>query len=354
MNWKRIVLFGGIAAIGLAICCVGAVLLTPSSNNSETTASNTADQRVEEPPPPASQSEAVAPTETPLPTPTPLPTDTPTPLPPTATPAPIALTGSGDSVVEVNKWEGPAIAQIKGNATGNHFSVTALDASNETIDLLVNTTSSYEGERLIDFGNHFNKNPVARFEIKSSGPWEITLRSLSEARSVTAPSGEISGQGYEVIRLEGQPEIADIQGNEGGNFFAVSGLGDRNSLVVNTTDPYQGRVYFDADDLQLLEIQGNTSWRITLRPLAEARVLNAPGEITGRGDDVIRLTGEATTATITGNAAGRHFGVKGYDGGSFPDLMVNTVEPYQGTVIVKGGVNLIVIEVDDDWTFKVP
>jgi outer membrane lipoprotein SlyB len=61
------------------------------------------------------------------------------------------------------------------------------------------------------------------------------------------------------------------------------------------------------------------------------------------------LTGDAPSrATITGNAAGRYFGVRGY--GSFSELLVNTTDPYEGTVRVDGSTMIIVVQAEGEWT----
>lgn len=48
--------------------------------------------------------------------------------------------------------------------------------------------------------------------------------------------------------------------------------------------------------------------------------------------------------SITGNKGGRHFGVTGY-GDSDWDLMVNTTDPYEGTVRLPKG-DFVVLEIN--------
>lgn len=200
--------------------------------------------------------------------PTEAPDDTPTPEPPTATPeptptqgpppTPVALSGSGDSVVDI-PGSGPMIARIKGNDEASFFAVTALDAANETIDLLVNTTAAYQGVRPLNLGD----KQTAKFEIKSSGPWSIELLPLESAEVLAIP-GEYAGEGDQVLIVEGTPGTATITGNEGKGFFAVIGHGALfPDLLVNTTDTYSGQSIVDKDVTTLI-IQATGPWSIKM------------------------------------------------------------------------------------------
>jgi len=119
------------------------------------------------------------PTNTRRPTNTPLPTATPTPEP-----QPIILTGKGDSVLEVEKWNGPALAKIKYNG-GSNFAVINYDAQDERIDLLVNTIGKYEGIIPLDFTDG---EYTARLEVKASGEWEIQILPIDRIDLVVLPT----------------------------------------------------------------------------------------------------------------------------------------------------------------------
>ena len=201
------------------------------------------------------------PTSTPRPTRTPRPTDTPAPtLTPTPAPEPIVLTGSGDDIVDVEKWPGPALARITGNSAGAHFAVINYDAQGNQIDLLVNTTDPYSGMRPLDL---LDSQHTTQFEVKATGDWTIEV-------------------------------------------------------------------------LPFLE---------------NATSVDVPGTVSGTGDAVLILLDEAATASVTGNAAGSHFAVLGY-GGLFPDLLVNTTEPYDGEVRVAAGSRVFVVTAVGDWTIE--
>ena len=195
-------------------------------------------------------------TLTPRPTPTSTPTETPVPTLET-----IVLSGSGDSVVDVDKPDMPAIVHIRGNAEGRYFGVRSLDASNESIELLVNTTDPYDGLRPLDFsvGEH-----TSRFEVSAVGAWTIEILPLASAPRLEVP-GRYEGSGDSVVVLTGRtPDLAAIVGNASGRYFGVFGHGGPyRDLLVNTTDPYDGTVLFDSDTA-VLEIQAIGQWTITV------------------------------------------------------------------------------------------
>jgi hypothetical protein len=82
----------------------------------------------------------------------------------------------------------------------------------------------------------------------------------------------------------------------------------------------------------------------------------APTVFTGAGDSVVAITkpgGSTGTvlATITGNDAGRFFAVQAIDGDQ--DLLVNTTEPYSGTVLMdadRGGTTQLQVTATGPWS----
>ena len=200
--------------------------------------------------------ETPEPTETLEPTETPIPTETPEPA---ATPVPLFLSGSGDSIVDV-EWEPLlAIVHIIGNSASNHFAVISLDSENESIDLLVNTTESYDGVHLINI-----EEQVKRFEITASGDWTLKISDAGAAPVLQSP-GVYDGQNDAVLIIRGEPaDTAIIKGNDGANHFAVFSHGfSGKDLLVNTTDPYDGTVLID-QDVVIFEITATGSWSIEI------------------------------------------------------------------------------------------
>ena len=182
-----------------------------------------------------SQTQAAIPVAAPTNKPTlaPISTDTPaatdTTLPPTPTTAPIDLKGSGDSVVNVQKNDQPAIAKIVHHGNGN-FAIQNYDNNNTQIDLLVNTIGSYQGTVPLDFmhGEH-----TARFQVTASGPWEIQILPLSDVRHASIP-GQIQGNGDDVMYLNGNnPDTLVADASQASDNFVVYSYSDngRDSLI---------------------------------------------------------------------------------------------------------------------------
>lgn len=256
MNTKRLLILVGLAVV--VVCgCLGVVFLVGSGTDREGTGQVAGGPAVNTPRPTFTPEPGAVSTATPvLPTPTPEP-PTPTPVPPTPTtpPEPIVLEGQGDSIVDVNKWEGPALVRVEGNAESRHFAV--LTHGGDYPDAIVNTTDVYRGVRLIDFEDSL----TSRFEVNAEGGWRIEVLPLSEARVLVVP-GMISGEGDEVLILDGVADLATIRGNEAERHFAVMTHGDRfPDAIVNTTDPYEGTVIVGSETT-VLEVLAVGGWTI--------------------------------------------------------------------------------------------
>lgn len=198
------------------------------------------------------------PSNTPGPSNTPRPTDTPKPSnTPTLAPQPIILNGSGDSVVDVPKWDGPAILEI--TYTGAHnFAVENYSSSGDQIDLLVNTIGSYHGRRPIDFQSD---EYTTRFAITASGQWEIQVLPLSEMTQFNIP-GTYNGVGDDVIAITGgTPDIFTADASTASHNFAVLGYGDYSDLLINEIAPYTGTVILSSDTI-ILEIIATGKWSL--------------------------------------------------------------------------------------------
>jgi len=171
----------------------------------------------------------------------------------------------------------------------------------------------------------------------------------------------ITGNGDRVVDVQKgiEPAIIQITGNAGGRYFGVTNYGSDNQqidLLVNTTDVYDGfrpLDFYDDDHTTRLQIEAVGDWKIEILPLLAARVLSVPGNIQGSGDDVFLLTGaNPDLANITGNSGGRYFGVFSY-GLSGGDLLVNTTDPYDGTVIVDRDSLVIEVQAIGTWSIDI-
>ena len=181
----------------------------------------------------------------------------------------------------------------------------------------------------------------------------------------------LTGTGDSVVDAEGwqcQPGLVHITGNAGGRFFAVENFdadGERLELLANTTDPYDGwrpLDWMDDECTTRFQVQGAGEWSITLLPLApipevDEHRMEIPGTYEGEGDDVIILAGAANTpdlANVSGNADGRFFAVMAWTAKRGSDqLLINTVDPYEGTVILDPMTLAIEVRAVGAWTVEV-
>jgi hypothetical protein len=201
------------------------------------------------------------PTNTAAPTRTPRPTATSTPVP-----EPIFLTSVGDSVFDIEKWEGPALLKIKYTG-GSNFAVRNYPAnSNDYYDLLVNTIGPYEGTVPLDF---LDGQQTARFEViaATSGAWEFHIEPLANARIERIP-GIISGTGDDIVFVQGdRPDLLEADALQAKHNFAVWAVTTKRlDLVINEIAPYTGTNILDSSTIALIvHATGPWSLEITTR-----------------------------------------------------------------------------------------
>jgi hypothetical protein len=203
------------------------------------------------------------PTNTPEPTNTPNPTNTPTKPPtPTNTPESIVIKGKGADVVDIDIPFDLAIAHITGNKASRHFSIVSYNKNGEYVDLLVNVSDPYEGTVPIGFEG----NQITRFEVDAVGEWTIEILPLSSARTFSIP-GKIEGTGCDIIVMtNGVPDVAKVTGNAQADHFSIVGYdlsGNYVDLLVNTSDPFEGKVLIDKE-IAILVVDSTGPWAIDI------------------------------------------------------------------------------------------
>jgi len=159
-----------------------------------------------------------------------------------------------------------------------------------------------------------------------------------------------TGSGDEVVTLAPFPEayVFVISGNDSARHFAVRAHGERSTLLVNTTAPYQGITFAQGQDSTTLEVTAVGSWTITQQPLSAMRSISEGETITGSGDEILRILSHGQTATIEGNNVGRHFAVRSH--GARRSLLVNTTNEYSGRVMLRGEYTMLEITAVGDWS----
>jgi hypothetical protein len=204
---------------------------------------------------------------------TPLPTNIPSPTKtrrPTATstpiPEPIFLTSVGDTVFDIEKWDGPAILKIKYTGGGNFVVRNYPANSNNSYELLVNAIGPYEGTVPLDFRDG---EQTARFEVKAelTGAWEFQIEPLANARIEQIP-GIITGTNDDVVFLEGdRPDLLKVDASQADSNFVVRAITDaRYDLLVNEIAPYSGTSILNPSTIALIvRATGPWSLEITTR-----------------------------------------------------------------------------------------
>ncbi|KMQ49800.1 hypothetical protein CHISP_3264 [Chitinispirillum alkaliphilum] len=171
---------------------------------------------------------------------------------------------------------------------------------------------------------------------------------------------EFSGSGDDVIIIEkpqeNVPALLYVEGNKSQRHFSITAYdSDRNlvGLLVNTLKTYSGIVGLDLPsqtETRMLEISAVGPWLIHLYPIEKATVIEIGETLTAKGDNVLRISGDAITATIIGNASQSHFSVTAYDeSGSLKGLMVNTINEYSGKVLVPDNAAILEIRAVGNW-----
>ncbi len=175
---------------------------------------------------------------------------------------------------------------------------------------------------------------------------------------VTAEPVVFSGTGDSVVSIT-KPGgttgtvLVTVTGNDAGRYFGVEAIDGDGDTLVNTTDPYTGTVLMDtaSGNTTQLQVTAVGPWNITISELQSAPRLNA-GANAGSGDAVLLYQGPRGVAAVTGNAEGRYFGVSLYTA-TGRDSLINTTDPYTGSVPLPAGPAVVAMTSSGDWTINV-
>lgn len=186
---------------------------------------------------------------------------------------------------------------------------------------------------------------------------EVQGEQNEETEEVSIPDPVVySGTGDDVVQIT-PPEgkyVFRITGNQEGRHFSVKAydsFAESIDLLVNTTSQYSGVTYDPTQSTAMLEISATGDWTIELVSIYTMDALISGNSISGEGDAVLQVFAPVLTADIQGNDAAAHFSVKSYDmDGGYLDLLVNTTDPYSGTVMMGLDVSTLVISAEGPWT----
>jgi len=183
--------------------------------------------------------------------------DVPTDTSGTASPDPILQLGSGNSTVNIDKWDGPAILSATYDGDGS-FTITNYSASNVKLYQMA-TTGPYYGTLPLDF---LPSEKTSRFEVTATGSWELQVIPIDQARTEYLPTS-IEGYGDDVIMLaDGEPDQLKIDASGSTDKFVITGFRSGNWYqIVSKTAPYTGTVTANPGTTALV-VSANGSWSI--------------------------------------------------------------------------------------------
>ncbi len=240
---------------GLLILALLATACTPSARGAGTAAPNT---------PSGFPTLAVPPTKRPQATEHgPLGTALPpggTALPTVDVQSPIDLIGMGDSLVDVEKWEGPAVLHARYGGDSK-FVVSSFNAAGQKIDVLVDTAGVYDGFRPLDF---LGSEHTTRIEVKAEGAWHLELMPIQEVPNFEIPS-RVQKSGDFVFSISGATPDTLRAENSARADFIVQGYSKngRRDLLVNQRAPYTGTVLLPSDTA-FIAVQAVGDWTIDI------------------------------------------------------------------------------------------
>jgi len=118
-------------------------------------------------------------------------------------------------------------------------------------------------------------------------------------------------------------------------------------VLVNAIGAYSGSYLIDTEEgsaTSRFTIKADSAWTLVIEDPSSVTPSN--GVAKGHGDQVVFLDGTSTKAAVTNKGEG-NFVVQGY-GGDFPELAVNEIGSYSGTVELTAGFIQVISE--GDWT----
>jgi len=170
----------------------------------------------------------------------------------------------------------------------------------------------------------------------------------------------VEGQGDDVIDLsvpDDAPAVASIS-HDGTSNFAVevdvdSELIDQD-LLVNTIGAYEGQHALNVDGaVSEAVVTADGAWAIDVAPLAEAAQDFEDLEASGTGDAVLWAPEGVGGAVAISHEGESNFAVTA--AGDYmlsPELLVNEIGSYEGTVRLEEPTVLVSVTADGDWSIS--
>lgn len=166
-----------------------------------------------------------------------------------------------------------------------------------------------------------------------------------------------NGKGDAVMKLpKGVTSALVTASHKGRSNFAIQVLDAENQptldLLVNTIGRYSGTTALGlsagmGSDPAKLKISADGSWTLKLASVSTAPNLKSAGS----GDAVFLYDEDAATAAVA-HKGKSNFVVTQYSDNPMPNLAINEIGNYKGTVPLDDGPSVITIKADGKWTIK--
>lgn len=180
-----------------------------------------------------------------------------------------------------------------------------------------------------------------------------TLATSATTTATTAPKeptvfGGTGDMVFENISCSSLSRITAIHAGKRNFVIWAYDESENKELLVNTVGVYGGTVYLGAEGVYTLTIEADGPWSLQIEEIE----FTGETSFSGSGDfvtDIFVAPGRSWTITHSGE---RNFIVKHYNQYGDPDLLVNEIGEYTGTVyseIKQGQEGFFSIEADGEW-----
>lgn len=186
-------------------------------------------------------------------------------------------------------------------------------------------------------------------ESSTSDNIDIPVEDVSNA----TPFFSYTGKGDDVVSAFTSPKklsYAHIKHGGNGHFAVKAHHNDSYDLLVNTTNPYDGKTLIIPNKEYTFEVNARGDWSIDIYEIGNSLT----DSFEGTGDFVTPFFyGTSETYEISSTGSG-HFSVKGWTDKGY-DLLVNTTDAnYSGKVLLKGSSKGGFFEINSsrEWSIK--
>ncbi|HEY2642357.1 MAG TPA: hypothetical protein VGI56_01270 [Galbitalea sp.] len=143
----------------------------------------------------------------------------------------------------------------------------------------------------------------------------------------------------------------------GSSNFILQGLDSNNKptldLLVDTIGRYSGTSALGLNSVgnptTSIKVTGKGSWTVSIAPFSSAASVTIP--TSGKGDKVFLYDGKAATWTFTNKGSG-NFIVSQNSQSPIPNLGIDEIGNYSGTIPMDPGPSVVVIKSDGIWSIK--